>query len=106
MFWVEYSDVDTQDVETIRQDLCRNLKYEDTPALKWPLALLPPCPLETHQSLTANALAREHGLSQETSMGLTIFTRRLLERIIFVSALYLSCSNIPRLWLLLITMVI
>ena len=42
MFWVEYSDVEAQDVETIRQDLSRNLKYENTSATNWHLALLTP----------------------------------------------------------------
>lgn len=97
MFWVEYSDVEAQDVETIRQDLCRNLKYENTPAVNRHLALLPPFSLHTYCLLTAIALALELGLSQEMPMGLTIFTPRLLDQIIFVSVFNLSRSNITRL---------
>ena len=42
LFLVKYSDIDVQDVETIRQELGRGLKYENMPFLPSHLALLLP----------------------------------------------------------------
>lgn len=40
MFWVQFDDIEAEDVETIRQDLSRDLRLDNIPAVDWHFALL------------------------------------------------------------------
>ncbi len=65
LFWVRYSEMDTQDVEMIRQELAGSLKYENTLCLVSGLALLE---LFSSGMLIMHISAQKPGLSRRPPM--------------------------------------